>query len=188
MQIKEQPAPILLFNDECGVCRSIANWVKRQAQSGSGTASIVVQPIGQDPEELRALNQDLNIWDAYATIHLLMLGGSMRLGGEAVAEVLRNFPVPDGSLGPSQSASSGFGHSRRCLTWLMPSWQTCAQCLAVRAAARRVHGCVRSDGWSNGQRHYLVGVITRVQVPISPRCWPGGVPRKRITSELSCST
>jgi hypothetical protein len=39
-----------------------------------------------------ALNQDLNIWDAYATIHLLMPDGSMKLGGEAVAEVLRNLP------------------------------------------------------------------------------------------------
>jgi predicted DCC family thiol-disulfide oxidoreductase YuxK len=92
MQIKLQPAPILLFNDECGVCRSIASWVKKQAQAGPGTTSIVVRPIGQDPEELRALNQGLNIWDAYATIHLLMPHGSMKLGGEAVAEVLRHLP------------------------------------------------------------------------------------------------
>lgn len=92
MQSKLQSAPILLFNDECGVCRSIASWVKKQAQAGSGATSIVVRPIGQDPEELRALNQDLNIWDAYATIHLLMPDGSMKLGGEAVAEVLRNLP------------------------------------------------------------------------------------------------
>jgi predicted DCC family thiol-disulfide oxidoreductase YuxK len=56
MQIKDQSAPVLLFNDECGVCRSIASWVKRQVQAGSGTTSIVVRPIGQDPEELRALN------------------------------------------------------------------------------------------------------------------------------------
>jgi hypothetical protein len=41
---------------------------------------------------LRALNQDLNIWDAYATIHLVMPDGSMKLGGEAVAEVLRHLP------------------------------------------------------------------------------------------------
>ena len=92
MQIKLQSAPILLFNDECGVCRSIANWVKKQVETGSGARSIVVQPIGQDPEELRALNQDLNIWDAYATIHLLMPDGSMKIGGEAVAEVLRHLP------------------------------------------------------------------------------------------------
>jgi len=90
MPIKAQPGPVLLFNDECGVCRSIASWVKKQVQAGSGTNSIVVRPIGQDPDELRALNQDLNIWDAYATIHLLMPDGSMKLGGEAVAEVLRN--------------------------------------------------------------------------------------------------
>jgi predicted DCC family thiol-disulfide oxidoreductase YuxK len=93
MQSKLQPAPILLFNDECGVCRSIANWVKKQLQTGAGAPSIVVRPIGQDPEELHALNQDLNIWDAYATIHLLMPDGSMKLGGEAVAEVLRNLPA-----------------------------------------------------------------------------------------------
>ena len=92
MDIKEQSAPILLFNDECGVCRSIANWVKKQVQAGSGAPSIVVRPIGQDPEELRALNQGLNIWDVDATIHLLMPDGSMKLGGEAVAEVLRNLP------------------------------------------------------------------------------------------------
>jgi hypothetical protein len=61
MPIKEQSAPVLLFNDECGVCRSIASWVTKQVQAGSGTSSIVVRPIGQDPEELRALNQDLNI-------------------------------------------------------------------------------------------------------------------------------
>jgi predicted DCC family thiol-disulfide oxidoreductase YuxK len=92
MPIKEQSVSVLLFNDECGVCRSIANWVKKQVQAGSVTTSIVVRPIGQDPEELRALNQGLNIWDAYATIHLLMPDGSMKLGGEAVAAVLRNLP------------------------------------------------------------------------------------------------
>jgi predicted DCC family thiol-disulfide oxidoreductase YuxK len=92
MPIKAQSAPVLLFNDECGVCRSIAGWVKKQVQAGSSATAIVVRPIGQDPEELRALNQDLNIWDAYATIHLLMPDGSMKLGGEAVAEVLRNLP------------------------------------------------------------------------------------------------
>ena len=44
------------------------------------------------PEKLRSLNPDLDIWDAYATIHVLMPDGSMRLGGEAVAETLRNLP------------------------------------------------------------------------------------------------
>jgi predicted DCC family thiol-disulfide oxidoreductase YuxK len=81
--------PILLFNDECAVCRHIGRWVQRSAQSKSG-GNIVVEPIGDDPERLRALNPDLDIWDAYATIHVLMPDGSMKLGGEAVAEVLRN--------------------------------------------------------------------------------------------------
>ena len=92
MQSKLQSTSILLFNDECGVRRSIASWVKKQAQAGSGATSIVVRPIGQDPDELLSLNQGLNIWDAYATIHLLMPDGSMKLGGEAVGEVLRHLP------------------------------------------------------------------------------------------------
>src|SRR5271165_2804851 len=85
-----QTKPILLFNDECGVCRHIAQWVQKSAQSKSGETSIIERPIGDDPEALRSLNPDLDIWDAYATIHLLMPDGSMKLGGEAVAEVLRN--------------------------------------------------------------------------------------------------
>jgi hypothetical protein len=66
--------------------------VQRSAQGRSGETSILVQPIGDDPERLRSLNPDLDIWDAYATIHVLMPDGSMRLGGEAVAETLRNLP------------------------------------------------------------------------------------------------
>jgi hypothetical protein len=94
-EIQEQPKPILLFpillfNDECAVCRHIGHWVQRSAQSQSGDTSIVVEPIGDDPEALRSLNPDLDIWDAYATIHVLMPDGSMKLGGEAVAEVLRD--------------------------------------------------------------------------------------------------
>ena len=34
MQSKNQTAPVLLFNDECGVCRSIAGWVKKQVKAG----------------------------------------------------------------------------------------------------------------------------------------------------------
>ena len=90
--MQKQPKPILLFNDECAVCRHIGHWVQRSAQSKSGETSIIVQPIGDDPEMLRSLNPDLDIWDAYATIHVLMPDGSMRLGGEAVAETLRNLP------------------------------------------------------------------------------------------------
>jgi predicted DCC family thiol-disulfide oxidoreductase YuxK len=87
----EKPTkPLLLFNDECGVCRRIARWVRKSARNESGETSLIERPIGDDPELLRSLNPDLDIWDAYATIHLLMPDGSMKLGGEAVAEVLRN--------------------------------------------------------------------------------------------------
>lgn len=66
----QQTKPILLFNDECTVCRHIGHWVQESAQSESGETSI--------------------LWDAYETIHVLMPDGSMMLGGEAVAETLRN--------------------------------------------------------------------------------------------------
>jgi hypothetical protein len=70
---KKQSKPILLFNDECAVCRHIGHWVQRSAQSQSGDPSIIVQPIGDDPETLRSLNPALDIWDAYATIHVLVV-------------------------------------------------------------------------------------------------------------------
>lgn len=89
---QKQFKPILLFNDECAVCRHIGHWVQRSAQRKSGETSILVRPIGDDPERLRSLNPDLDIWDAYETIHVLMPDGSMRLGGEGVAETLRNLP------------------------------------------------------------------------------------------------
>jgi hypothetical protein len=66
--------------------------VQKSEQGESGDTSIVERPIGDDPEALRSLNPDLDIWDAYATIHLLMPDGTMKLGGEAVAEVLRHLP------------------------------------------------------------------------------------------------
>jgi predicted DCC family thiol-disulfide oxidoreductase YuxK len=88
----QQIKPILLFNDECAVCRRIGRWVQKSADSKSGGTSITVLPIGDDPEALRSLNPGLDIWDAYETIHILMPDGSMKLGGEAVAEVLRNLP------------------------------------------------------------------------------------------------
>ncbi len=85
-------APILLYNDECGVCRRIAGWVTRSANREVGGARIVVRPIGDDPDALRALDPELDIWEAYKTIHLLMPDGSKRRGGDAVAEVLRRLP------------------------------------------------------------------------------------------------
>jgi predicted DCC family thiol-disulfide oxidoreductase YuxK len=88
--MQKQTKPILLFNDECAVCRRIGHWVQKSAQSELGETTIIVRPIGDDPAALRSLHPDLDIWDAYETIHVLMPDGSMRLGGEAVAEVLRN--------------------------------------------------------------------------------------------------
>ncbi len=91
-QKQKQTKPILLFNDECAVCRRIGHWVQKSARSKSGDTSITVRPIGDDPEALRSLHPDLDIWDAYETVHVLMPDGSMKLGGEAVAEVLRRLP------------------------------------------------------------------------------------------------
>ena len=88
----KQNKPILLFDNECGVCRRIAAGVKKSAQLKSEEPSLIVRPIGDDPEALRALNPALDIWEAYATIHLVMSDGSMKRGGEAVAEVLRKLP------------------------------------------------------------------------------------------------
>jgi predicted DCC family thiol-disulfide oxidoreductase YuxK len=84
--------PVLLFNDECAVCRRIARWTDASARSASGQATLLERPIGDDPAALQALNPDLGIWDAYETIHLLMPDGSMKTGGEAVAEVFRRLP------------------------------------------------------------------------------------------------
>ena len=87
-----QATPILLYNDECAICRRIGIWVQQSATSTSGDTRMIAQPIGDDPKALRLLNPTLDIWDAYATIHVLMPDGSMKLGGEAVAEVLRDLP------------------------------------------------------------------------------------------------
>ena len=52
-QLQKQTTPILLFNDECAVCRAIAGWVQRMQPAGA--VRLVERPIGDDPEELRAL-------------------------------------------------------------------------------------------------------------------------------------
>jgi hypothetical protein len=83
--------PLLLFDDECAVGRHMARWVQSSAQDRRGEAAVVVRAIGEDPDALRELNPDLDIWDVYATSHLLMPDGAIRLGGEAVGMVLRNY-------------------------------------------------------------------------------------------------
>ena len=49
-----------------------------------------MRPIGEDPHALELISPCLSIWEAYATVHLVMPDGTVRLGGEAVAEVFRN--------------------------------------------------------------------------------------------------
>jgi hypothetical protein len=81
-----------LVNDECGLCRRLGRWLEVFSAVRPGKAGFVVQAIGGDPEALALLHPGLDIWDAYATVHLLMPDGSTLLGGEAVAEILREMP------------------------------------------------------------------------------------------------
>jgi len=85
--------PLLLFDGACAVCDRIGHWVQKAAHPRSGMATLEARAIGNDPTELRTLNPNLDIWDAYAIIHLLMPDGSMKTGGEAVAEVFRRLPA-----------------------------------------------------------------------------------------------
>jgi predicted DCC family thiol-disulfide oxidoreductase YuxK len=153
VMMQKQSKPILLFNDECAVCRRIGHWVQRSAQDRSGVASILVQPIGDDPDRLRSLNPDLDIWDAYETIHLLMPDGSMRLGGEAVAETLRN--LPSAKWFAWSFAATVFG--------LRPFQALLNVAYAILADVRPMFGC-ESCGKSNGLKpvHAMIGWANRL--------------------------
>jgi predicted DCC family thiol-disulfide oxidoreductase YuxK len=84
---------ILLFNSECSVCRKISGWViANDDPKNGGKQRIDERPIGQDPEALKAIHPDLDIWKTYETIHVVMPNGEIKTGGEAVAEVLRRLP------------------------------------------------------------------------------------------------
>ena len=85
--------PILLYDGGCATCATIARWVHRQAAGRTGEPSIIDRPVGNDPAALRRLHAGLDIWDAYAVVHVIMPDGSMKLGGEAVAEVFRCLPA-----------------------------------------------------------------------------------------------
>ena len=85
-------APILLYDGQCTPCRRLAAWVQASAGGDDAGATVVVRPVGEDPAALHALHPGLDIWAAYATSHLVMADGSMLVGGEAVAEVLRRLP------------------------------------------------------------------------------------------------
>lgn len=90
MEPKRRTVPLLLYDDGCATCSRIAGWVHRAARRGGSAPSIVERPVGNDPAELHRLNAGLGIWDAYAESHVIMPDGSMKLGGEAVAEVFRS--------------------------------------------------------------------------------------------------
>ncbi len=84
--------PILLFDDECAVCRRVARWAQSIARDEAGTPTVDVRAIGEDPQALRRLDPRLDIWKLYAQNHLLMPDGTILLAGEAVAEVFRRSP------------------------------------------------------------------------------------------------
>jgi predicted DCC family thiol-disulfide oxidoreductase YuxK len=131
LETQKQIKPILLFDDECAVCRHISHWVQKLAQTKSGETPIIERPIGNDPELLRSLNPDLDIWDAYATIHVLMPDGSMKLGGEAVAEVLRSLPATKWFTGTFAISAFGFRPFQAILNFAY----------AILADVRPLFGC-----------------------------------------------
>jgi predicted DCC family thiol-disulfide oxidoreductase YuxK len=170
--------PILLFDDECGVCRHIARWVRKSAHTKAGEVTLIVRPIGDDPEAIRLLNPHLDIWQAYATIHLLMPDGTMKLGGEAVAGVLRNLSRTRWCAG--LLAFSFFG--------LRPFQSLLDLGYAILAAVRPVFGCkscgavgfMRPMAWlmnrartahrpsGTGKPHFTPRAVTRSATSTSP--------------------
>jgi predicted DCC family thiol-disulfide oxidoreductase YuxK len=141
--------PILLFDDECGVCRRIARWVDRSARTKSGESTIDVRPIGSDPAALSALDPTLDIWAAYATIHLLMPDGRMKLGGEAVAEVFRRLPATSWFAWTFGVGAFGFRPFQSILN----------AGYAVLAAVRPVFGC-ESCGLPNRWLRPIAALVT----------------------------
>ena len=86
-----QATPILLFDDECAVCRRMARWVRGVARNAAGEPTIDVRPIGEDPEALRRLDPRLDIWKVYAKSHLLMQDGAILIADDAGNAVWRLF-------------------------------------------------------------------------------------------------
>jgi hypothetical protein len=174
--------PILLFDDQCGVCRRIGHWVQQSGESQSGQPSIVTRPIGDDAEALRSLHPDLDIWDAYATIHVLMPDGSMKLGGEAVAAVLQAL------------------HNSRWFAWIFaisifgfrPFQALLNLAYAILAAVRPLFGC-ESCGTLTFWMRPLRWIVKRVEVTMGkghhqnpPRTFGArGAPRPLPSSDKS---
>jgi len=121
---QNQTKPILLFNDECRCLPSHWALGARSAQSKSGETSSSCKPL-VTTREASVLNPDLDIWDAYETIHVLMPDGSMKLGGEAVAEVLRRLPNTKWFAWSFATSISDSGRFRSYSTWPTRSFQMC---------------------------------------------------------------
>ncbi len=151
-----QDTPVLLFNDECGVCRLIAKWVKASASTTPGGPAIIERPIGDDPEALLTLNGDLDIWDAYETIHLVMPDGSMKVGGEACAEVLRRLPSTRWFAGCFAVDIFGFRPFQRMLDFGY----------LVLSDVRPVFGC-ESCGTPNGWLKPMAWTVRHIGSPFA---------------------
>ncbi len=146
--------PLLLYNGECAVCRAIAGWVARSSQRDPRGLRIAEQPIGDDPAALLALNPDLDIWDAYATVHVLMPDGSMKLGGGAVAEVLRDLPPTRWFSGIFALGIGGFRPAQGALD----------AGYAILSGIRPVLGCA-SCGSTNAVVRAAAHVVTWLRDP-----------------------
>jgi hypothetical protein len=102
---KSDGRAVMLFNDGCSVCRKLSSWVKRTDEpSNGGKQAIDERPIGHDPAALQAVNPNIDIWEAYEKIHVVLPDGSVKKGGEAVGEVLRRLPKTSW-VGPLVDAS-----------------------------------------------------------------------------------
>jgi predicted DCC family thiol-disulfide oxidoreductase YuxK len=87
---------VLLYNDQCSVCRKVSGWVKASDEpKNGGNQRIDERPIGHDPEALKLVHPSIDIWDAYEKVHLVLPNGEVKKGGEAVGEVLRRLPQTD---------------------------------------------------------------------------------------------
>ncbi len=157
--------PVVLFDDECGVCRGLAGWVSRSARLPGGQSVVDVRPIGEDPDALRALNPTLSIWEAYETIHLLMPDGSMRLGGQAIAALLH--------LLPNTRWFAGI-FSVSVLGW-QPFQQGLDLAYAILAAVRPIFGC-ESCGHMRAWMRPLAWVVARLSRSQATRQVPAREP------------
>jgi len=159
--------PLLLFNDECGVCRRLARWVQASAQGPLGRPTVLVRPIGDDPQVLEALHPGLSIWDAYENLHLLMPDGSVKLDGEAVAELLRNLANSRWFAWTFALNVGGF----RPFQWLLNS------AYAVLADIRPLLGC-ESCGTPSAWMRPLVWMRKKAGAWADPGAKPRFSPRR----------